>query len=135
VLTGLIDRRDDRAAAALSGALGGLIELRPAAASNVFLGAVTAIALYVGWRMAHVSVDLDGDVLAVRNVPCTLRVRCDEVLAVDKDCVLSDWTIRARRTEDGTEVEWRGLSICELRDGKITWWREHHLAPPSPVEY
>ena len=55
-------------------------------------------------------------------------------LAVDRERVLSDWTIRARRAEDDAVVEWRGLSICELRDGKITWWREHHLAPPSPVE-
>ena len=54
-------------------------------------------------------------------------------LAVDGDRVLSDWTIRARRAEDGVVVEWRGLSICELRDGRITWWREHHLAPPAPI--
>jgi limonene-1,2-epoxide hydrolase len=54
-------------------------------------------------------------------------------LAGDGDRVLSDWTIRARRRDDGVIVEWRGLSICELRDGKITWWREHHLAPPAPV--
>jgi limonene-1,2-epoxide hydrolase len=55
-------------------------------------------------------------------------------LAVDGDRVLSDWTIRARRTEDDTLVEWRGLSICELRNGRITWWREHHLAPPAAIE-
>jgi len=55
-------------------------------------------------------------------------------LAVDGDRVLSDWTIRARRREDGVVVSWQGLSICELRDGRITWWREHHLAPPSPVD-
>ena len=54
-------------------------------------------------------------------------------LAVDGNLVLADWTIRARRREDDVIVEWRGLSICELRDGKITWWREHHLAPPAPV--
>lgn len=53
-------------------------------------------------------------------------------LAVDGDAVLSDWTIRARRRDDGVVVEWRGLSVCELRDGLITWWREHHLAPPAP---
>ena len=53
-------------------------------------------------------------------------------LAVDGDNVLADWTIRARRADD-VEVEWRGLSICELRDGRITWWREHHLAPPAPL--
>ena len=54
-------------------------------------------------------------------------------LAVDGSCVLADWTIRARRHEDDVVVEWRGLSICELRDAKIAWWREHHLAPPLPV--
>lgn len=54
-------------------------------------------------------------------------------LAVDGSCVLADWTIRARRREDDVLVEWHGLSVCELRDGRITWWREHHLAPPAPV--
>jgi ketosteroid isomerase-like protein len=48
--------------------------------------------------------------------------------------VLADWTIRARRRADGVLVEWRGLSVCELRDGRISWWREHHLAPPAPVD-
>ena len=48
--------------------------------------------------------------------------------------VFADWTIRARRRADGTLVEWRGLSVCELRDGRIVWWREHHLAPPAAVE-
>lgn len=55
-------------------------------------------------------------------------------LAVDGACVLADWTIRARRRDDGALVEWHGLSVCELRDGRITWWREHHLAPPAPVD-
>ena len=55
-------------------------------------------------------------------------------LAVDGPCVLADWTIRARRRADGVTVEWHGLSVCELRDGRITWWREHHLAPPAPVD-
>jgi ketosteroid isomerase-like protein len=56
-------------------------------------------------------------------------------LAVDPDAsmVFADWTIRARRRDDGVVVEWRGLSICELRAGQISWWREHHLAPPAPV--
>jgi ketosteroid isomerase-like protein len=55
-------------------------------------------------------------------------------LAVDGDRVLADWTIRARRREDEVVVEWRGLSICEFRGGKITRWREHHLAPPAPAK-
>lgn len=54
-------------------------------------------------------------------------------LAADGDTVLADWTIRARRRADGVVVEWHGLSVCELRDGRITRWREHHLAPPAPV--
>jgi limonene-1,2-epoxide hydrolase len=55
-------------------------------------------------------------------------------LAVDGDAVLADWTIAARRREDGVLIGWRGLSVCELRDGRIAWWREHHLAPPAPVD-
>jgi ketosteroid isomerase-like protein len=56
-------------------------------------------------------------------------------LAVDAKTgiVFADWTIRARRRDDDVVVEWRGLSVCEFRDGRIAWWREHHLAPPAPV--
>ena len=50
------------------------------------------------------------------------------------DVALADWTIRARRRDDGIVVGWRGLSVCEYRAGKIAWWREHHLAPPGPLE-
>ena len=48
--------------------------------------------------------------------------------------MFADWTIRARRRDDDVTVEWRGLSVCELRDGRIAWWREHHLAPPAPID-
>ena len=56
-------------------------------------------------------------------------------LAVDgsNDLVFADWTIRARRREDDVLVEWHGLSVCELKAGRISWWREHHLRPPGPV--
>jgi len=47
--------------------------------------------------------------------------------------VFADWTIRARRRDDGVEVAWRGLSVCELAGDRITWWREHHLVPPAPA--
>jgi ketosteroid isomerase-like protein len=46
---------------------------------------------------------------------------------------LADWTIRARRRDDGIVLGWRGLSVCEFRAEKIAWWREHHLAPPAPI--
>ena len=48
---------------------------------------------------------------------------------------LADWTIRARRRADDTLIEWCGLSVCTFGDGeRITWWREHHLQPPAPVD-
>jgi ketosteroid isomerase-like protein len=50
---------------------------------------------------------------------------------VDGAVALADWTIRARRRDDGVMVGWQGLSVCEFRDGRIVWWREHHLAPPA----
>jgi ketosteroid isomerase-like protein len=50
-----------------------------------------------------------------------------------RDIALADWTIRARRRDDGVEVSWQGLSVCELGAGRIVWWREHHLAPPGPA--
>ena len=48
--------------------------------------------------------------------------------------ILADWTIRARRRDDGVVVAWDGLSVCEFRAEKIAWWREHHLAPPAPAD-
>jgi ketosteroid isomerase-like protein len=53
-------------------------------------------------------------------------------LAFDGPVALADWTIRARRRDDGELIEWRGLSVCEMEGEKITRWREHHLAPPGP---
>ena len=49
------------------------------------------------------------------------------------DIVMADWTIRSRRREDGVVIGWRGLSVCEIHDQHITWWREHHLEPPAPI--
>jgi ketosteroid isomerase-like protein len=51
----------------------------------------------------------------------------------DPDVVMADWTIRSRRREDGLVIGWRGLSVCEIQDGHISWWREHHLEPPAPI--
>jgi ketosteroid isomerase-like protein len=50
------------------------------------------------------------------------------------DVALADWTIRARRRDDDVVIGWRGLSVCEFRGDEITWWREHHLAPPAPLD-
>jgi ketosteroid isomerase-like protein len=51
----------------------------------------------------------------------------------EADVVMADWTIRSRRREDGVVIGWRGLSVCEIQNGHIRWWREHHLEPPAPV--
>jgi len=50
-------------------------------------------------------------------------------LAADGDVVLADWTITVERRADGTAVTWRGMSACELRDGRIVWWREYYQDP------
>jgi ketosteroid isomerase-like protein len=55
-------------------------------------------------------------------------------LAVAGDVVLAEWTLRARRRDDGVTVEWSGMSACEMRDGRICWWREYHRRPPAPVD-
>jgi limonene-1,2-epoxide hydrolase len=50
-------------------------------------------------------------------------------LAADGDVVLADWTITVERRADGEPVTWRGMSACELRDGRIVWWREYYQDP------
>jgi len=50
-------------------------------------------------------------------------------LGVDGDVMLADWTITVERRADGQAVRWRGMSACELRDGRIVWWREYYEDP------
>jgi ketosteroid isomerase-like protein len=50
-------------------------------------------------------------------------------LGLAGDVVLADWTIAVERKADSTTVEWRGMSACELRDGRIVWWREYYQDP------
>ncbi|HEV3450870.1 MAG TPA: nuclear transport factor 2 family protein [Acidimicrobiia bacterium] len=52
-------------------------------------------------------------------------------LAADGDVVLADWTITVERRADGQAVTWRGMSACELRDGRIVWWREYYQDPAA----
>ncbi|TMK66408.1 MAG: nuclear transport factor 2 family protein [Actinobacteria bacterium] len=52
-------------------------------------------------------------------------------LAVVGDVVLAEWTISAERRSDGAVVEWEGMSVCELRDGRISWWREYYDDPDA----
>ena len=46
-------------------------------------------------------------------------------LAVTGDVVLAEWTISVKRRDNGARVAWRGMSVCEIRDGRIAWWREY----------
>ena len=52
-------------------------------------------------------------------------------VGVDGDVVLADWTITVSRRADGESVAWRGMSACELRDGRIVWWREYYQDPAA----
>jgi uncharacterized protein (TIGR02246 family) len=49
----------------------------------------------------------------------------------DDNVVMCDWTITVERRADGGEVTWRGMNTCELRDGKIVWWREYYQDPAA----
>src|SRR3954471_6060647 len=63
--------------------------------------------------------------------PVSFRVH--HLALTDDVIALADWTIQARRRDDNGLIEWRGLSVCEFRGDRISWWREHHLAPPALV--
>jgi len=43
--------------------------------------------------------------------------------------VMADWTITAERRRDGVAVQWRGMSVCGIGDGRIRWWREYYEDP------
>jgi uncharacterized protein (TIGR02246 family) len=46
-------------------------------------------------------------------------------LAVHGDTVLAEWTIGLEVRADGRSISYRGMSVCELRDGLIQSWREY----------
>jgi ketosteroid isomerase-like protein len=52
-------------------------------------------------------------------------------LAVADDVVHAHWTIAVERRADAAEVEWRGMSVAQLRDGRIVWWREFYEDPAA----
>lgn len=69
----------------------------------------------------------------VRGSFAWARPRSFEVhhVAADGDVVLADWTITVERRADGEAVTWRGMSACELRHGRIVWWREYYQDPAA----
>ena len=49
----------------------------------------------------------------------------------DDDVVMCDWTITVERRADHADVTWRGMNVCQLRDGRIAWWREYYQDPAA----
>lgn len=48
-----------------------------------------------------------------------------EHIAVHGPMVLAEWTIAIERRDSGQRLEWRGMSVAEIRDGLIQTWREY----------
>jgi ketosteroid isomerase-like protein len=46
-------------------------------------------------------------------------------IAVAGDRVLAEWDAELEWKEDGRRSSWRGMSVCTIRDGLITHWREY----------
>ena len=64
--------------------------------------------------------------LVGRSLASTRPVRFDlEHLAVQGDVVLAEWCIAVERRGSGGRVEWRGMSVAEMREGRIAVWREY----------
>jgi uncharacterized protein len=63
-----------------------------------------------------------------------LRFDFDHI-AVRGPMVLAEWTIAIERRDSGKRIEWRGMSVAEIRDGLIVTWREYWnplaVVPPS----
>jgi limonene-1,2-epoxide hydrolase len=47
-------------------------------------------------------------------------------IAVHEDNVLAEWTQSVELRAHGAELVWRGMSVCEIRNGLIVWWREYY---------
>ncbi len=47
-------------------------------------------------------------------------------IAVHGTTVLAEWTITLEVRADRRELSYRGMSICEIEDGRILWWREYY---------
>lgn len=56
-------------------------------------------------------------------------------IAVHGEMVLAEWTIAIERRDSGQRIEWRGMSVAEIRGGLIRAWREYWnplaVMPPS----
>ena len=48
-----------------------------------------------------------------------------EHIAIHDELVLAEWQAEIEWRADGRRSTWRGMSVCEIRDGLITTWREY----------
>jgi uncharacterized protein (TIGR02246 family) len=46
-------------------------------------------------------------------------------IAVTGAMVLAEWTIAIEHRDSGRQSEWRGMSVAEIRGGRILAWREY----------
>ena len=46
-------------------------------------------------------------------------------IAVRGDVVLAEWRIAIEHRESGRRIEWPGMSVCRIEDGRIVQWREY----------
>jgi ketosteroid isomerase-like protein len=46
-------------------------------------------------------------------------------IAVEGELVLAEWHAEIEWRADGRRSSWRGMSVCEIRDGLIGTWREY----------
>lgn len=46
-------------------------------------------------------------------------------IGVVGDKVLAEWDAELEWKEDGRRSSWRGMSVCTIREGLITSWREY----------
>ena len=64
--------------------------------------------------------------LVGRSLATARPARFDlEHLAVCGDVVLAEWSIAIERRLNGGQIEWRGMSVAEMREGRIAVWREY----------
>lgn len=46
-------------------------------------------------------------------------------IAVHRSNVLAEWTVTLEARANGARWSFPAMSICEIRDGAIAWWREY----------
>ena len=67
-----------------------------------------------------------------RNYERFLPVSWDfhEIVSHDSH-VLAEWTVTMEERETGIRLSVMGMSICEVRNGVLTWWREYRSPAAS----